>query len=73
MGVIVDGTSKVAVSCAEVDEGYEFTYTPTAPGDYFVNIRYCNVNVAGSPFKVVVSGQCLHLMVQSKPSFPFQQ
>jgi filamin len=24
----IDGPSKVAVSCKEVDEGYEFSYTP---------------------------------------------
>lgn len=56
LGVIVEGPSKVAVACTEADDGYEFTYTPSAPGEYFVNVKYCNVGVAGSPFKVIVTG-----------------
>ena len=57
MAVTVEGTSKVAVICTEVDEGYEFSYTPSAPGDYMINIRFCNVSLAGSPFKATVVGR----------------
>ncbi|ESN97587.1 hypothetical protein HELRODRAFT_178024 [Helobdella robusta] len=54
--VQVDGPSKVALVCAEVDEGYDFTYTPLAPGVYMIMIKYSNVTIAGAPFKTVVTG-----------------
>jgi len=53
---MAEGTSKIAIVCVELEDGYEFTYTPTAPGDYLFNIKYCNVNLAGSPFKAVITG-----------------
>ncbi|XP_071141424.1 filamin-C-like isoform X30 [Mytilus edulis] len=57
LGVTVEGPSKVKLECAEKDEGYEFTYTPTAPGDYLITIRYAGVHIAGSPFKAKIEGQ----------------
>ena len=53
LAVTVDGPSKVQLNCKEVQEGYEFTYTPSAPGDYLITIKYAgNVHIPGSPFKV---------------------
>lgn len=57
LAVHLEGTSKVAVVCTEVDEGYEFTYTPMAPGNYMIIVKYCNVTIAGCPFKAVVTGK----------------
>lgn len=57
LGVTVEGPSKVKLECAEKDEGYEFTYTPTAPGDYLITIRYAGVHIAGSPFKAKIEGR----------------
>ncbi|XP_052680465.1 filamin-C-like isoform X8 [Crassostrea angulata] len=57
LAVTVEGPSKVKLECKEVDEGYEFTYSPTAPGDYMITIRYAGVNIAGSPFKAKIEGQ----------------
>lgn len=59
LAVTVEGPSKVKLECKEVDEGYEFTYSPTAPGDYMITIRYAGVNIAGSPFKAKIEG--IHL------------
>lgn len=56
LAVTVEGPSKVKLECKEVDEGYEFTYSPTAPGDYMITIRYAGVNIAGSPFKAKIEG-----------------
>ena len=56
LNVMVEGPVKVAIVCTEVDEGYEFSYTPTAPGDYFIVIKYCNVTIAGCPHKAVITG-----------------
>ncbi|XP_056000448.1 filamin-A-like isoform X18 [Ostrea edulis] len=56
LAVTVEGPSKVKLECKEVDEGYEFTYSPTAPGDYMITIRYSGVNIAGSPFKAKIEG-----------------
>jgi filamin len=57
LAVICDGTSKIAIVCTELEDGYEFAYTPTAPGDYMFYIKYCNVSLAGSPFKAIITGR----------------
>ncbi|BFZ08117.1 hypothetical protein BsWGS_11156 [Bradybaena similaris] len=57
LAVTVEGPSKVKLECREVEEGYEFSYSPTAPGDYLICIRYAGVNIAGSPFKATIEGQ----------------
>lgn len=57
LAVTVDGPSKVQLNCREVADGYEFTYTPTAPGDYLITIKYAgNTHVPGSPFLAKVEG-----------------
>jgi filamin len=56
LGVMIEGPAKVAIICTEVEDGYEFTYSPTAPGDYMISIKYCNVTIAGCPYKAVVLG-----------------
>jgi filamin len=57
LAVTVDGPSKVQLNCREVEEGYEFTYTPSAPGDYLITIKYAgNTHIPGSPFKAVITG-----------------
>jgi len=57
LNVIIQGPSRTAIICTELDEGYEFTYTPMAPGDYLINIKYCNVTIAGCPTKASVTGR----------------
>jgi len=57
LAVSVEGPSKVKLDCKETEEGYEFTYNPTAPGDYLISIRYAGVYVAGSPFKAKIEGE----------------
>lgn len=56
LAVNIDGPSKVALSCNENDEGYEFAYTPMAPGVYMIMVKYSNTTIAGAPFKAVVTG-----------------
>ncbi|CAH1784407.1 unnamed protein product [Owenia fusiformis] len=57
LSVTIDGPSKVQLNCKEIDEGYEFSYTPTAPGEYLISVRYAgNIHIAGSPFKAIVTG-----------------
>merc|ERR550532_2043332 len=57
LSVTVDGPSKVDMDCNEVNQGYEVSYTPSVPGDYYVTVKYNGENVAGSPFKVIATGQ----------------
>ena len=57
LAVFVDGPSKAALSCKEVDDGYEFTFTPFCPGSYLITIKYGNIPIAGSPYKTDVSGE----------------
>ncbi|XP_017885701.1 filamin-A isoform X4 [Ceratina calcarata] len=56
LNVTVDGPSKVAMDCTEVEEGYKVRYTPLVPGDYYVSIKYNGFHIAGSPYKVPCSG-----------------
>ncbi len=55
--VMVDGPSKVTLDAYEVDAGYKVRYTPLAPGDYFMTIKYNGVHIPGSPFKVKIGGR----------------
>jgi len=59
LSITVDGPSKVDLSCNEVDDGYEVSYTPMAPGKYYVTVKYNGKNVRGSPFSVMVNGDNL--------------
>lgn len=57
----IDGPSKVALSCKEVDEGYEFSYTPFSSGKYLIAIKYGNINIAGSPYVAEITGINLNI------------
>lgn len=58
LAVTIDGPSKVQLTCSEIEEGYKFTYTPTAPGEYLITIKYAGTNhIPGSPFKARIEGQ----------------
>ena len=59
LSITVDGPSKVDLSCNEVEDGYEVSYTPMAPGKYYVTVKYNGKNVRGSPFSVMVGGDNL--------------
>lgn len=50
--VNIEGPSKVSMGCAEIDEGYKVNYTPLAPGDYLISIKYGGCHIGGSPFKI---------------------
>ncbi|XP_043250799.1 filamin-A isoform X4 [Colletes gigas] len=56
LNVTVDGPSKVAMDCTEVEEGYKVRYTPLVPGDYYISIKYNGYHIVGSPFKVACTG-----------------
>ncbi|XP_057654412.1 filamin-A isoform X2 [Diorhabda carinulata] len=56
LAVNIDGPSKVSMDCTEVEEGYKVRYTPLAPGDYYISIKYNNHHIVGSPFKVTSLG-----------------
>lgn len=45
------------MDCTEVEEGYKVRYTPLAPGDYYISIKYNNHHIVGSPFKVNSRGR----------------
>lgn len=57
LAVTIDGPSKVSMDCTEVEEGYKVRYTPLAPGDYYISIKYNNNHIVGSPFKVHSTGK----------------
>ena len=59
LAVTIDGPSKVKLDAKEVPDGYEFSYTPSAPGNYYITVKYGgNNHIAGSPFKVKCTGKC---------------
>jgi filamin len=55
--VNIEGPSKVSMGCAELDEGYKINYTPLAPGDYLITIKYNGCHIGSSPFKVRATKQ----------------
>ncbi|XP_044741492.1 filamin-A isoform X3 [Chrysoperla carnea] len=59
LAVTVDGPSRVAMDCTEVEEGYKVRYTPLVPGDYYISIKYNNNHIVGSPIKVNCTGENL--------------
>ncbi|XP_061474310.1 filamin-B isoform X4 [Rhineura floridana] len=60
LAVTIEGPSKVKMDCQEAPEGYNVMYTPMAPGNYLIGIKYGGPNhIAGSPFKAKVTGQRL--------------
>lgn len=73
LAVTIDGPSKVQLSCHEVEEGYEFTYTPMAPGDYLITIKYAgNTHIPGSPFRARIEGTTFLLITRfSHMSFTY--
>lgn len=62
--VTVDGPSKVAMDCTEVEEGYKVRYTPLVPGDYYISIKYDGYHIVGSPFKVPCTGWYLFRIIE---------
>lgn len=58
LAVTVTGPSRAPITCAEVDEGYEFAYVPASPGEYAIAVRYGNFHIVGSPFTAFISGVC---------------
>lgn len=59
LAVTIDGPSKVSMDCTDVDEGYKVRYTPLLPGDYYMSIKYNNMHIVGSPFKINCTGDKL--------------
>lgn len=55
--VNIEGPSKVSMGCAELDEGYKINYTPLAPGDYLISIKYNGCHIGSSPFKIRATKQ----------------
>ncbi|XP_067854900.1 filamin-B isoform X1 [Heptranchias perlo] len=55
--VAIDGPSKVKMDCQDCPEGYKVLYTPMAPGEYQIGIKYGGpYHIVGSPFKAKVTG-----------------
>jgi len=58
LAVTIDGPSKVKMDCQECPEGYKVTYTPMAPGNYLISIKYGGpYHIVGSPFKAKITGE----------------
>ncbi|XP_061582652.1 filamin-B-like isoform X1 [Cololabis saira] len=57
LAVTIEGPSKVKMDCQEALEGYRVQYTPMAPGNYLISIKYGGPHhITGSPFKARVTG-----------------
>uniref|UniRef100_A0A4W4FP37 Filamin B, like n=1 Tax=Electrophorus electricus TaxID=8005 RepID=A0A4W4FP37_ELEEL len=57
LAVSIEGSSKVKMDCQECTEGFNVQYTPMAPGNYLIIIKYGGPNhITGSPFKAKVTG-----------------
>ncbi|XP_014344981.1 filamin-B [Latimeria chalumnae] len=57
LSVTVEGPSKVKMDCQECPEGYKVMYTPMAPGNYLIGVKYGGPShIIGSPFKAKITG-----------------
>uniref|UniRef100_A0A8B9LTD5 Filamin C, gamma a (actin binding protein 280) n=1 Tax=Astyanax mexicanus TaxID=7994 RepID=A0A8B9LTD5_ASTMX len=57
LSVTIDGPSKAKMDCVECAEGYKINYTPMAPGNYLISIKYGGPqHIVGSPFKAKITG-----------------
>ena len=66
LAVTIDGPSKVKMDCVECSEGYRVTYTPMAPGNYLISIKYGGpYHIGGSPFKAKITGEDSHWLLMS--------
>lgn len=59
LSVTIDGPSKVSLDCSEIEEGYKVRYTPLLPGEHFVSVKYNNIHIVGSPFRVESIGKLI--------------
>ena len=58
LALTIEGPSKVKMKCQEGPEGYRVQYTPMAPGNYLISIKYGGPqHISGSPFKAKVTGR----------------
>lgn len=70
LSVNIDGPSKVKMDCRECPEGFKITYTPMAPGNYLIAIKYGGPqHIVGSPFKAKITGQ-LHTLSSNHDKCP---
>lgn len=72
LAVTIDGPSKVKMDCQECPEGYKVTYTPMAPGNYLISIKYGGpYHIVGSPFKAKITGEKCRFNLLPFPSKVF--
>lgn len=68
LAVTIDGPSKVKMDCQECPEGYKVTYTPMAPGNYLISIKYGGpYHIVGSPFKAKITGKKYRFTSKVRP------
>lgn len=59
------------MDCQEAPEGYNVMYTPMAPGNYLIGIKYGGPNhIVGSPFKAKVTGKIRESCVAHMCTWP---
>lgn len=65
LAVTIEGPSKVSMDCTEVADGYKVRYTPLAPGDYLITVKYNGYHIVGSPFKAHCTGKLIHTVLNN--------
>ncbi|POI31885.1 hypothetical protein CIB84_004364, partial [Bambusicola thoracicus] len=74
LSVTIEGPSKVKMDCQETPEGYKVMYTPMAPGNYLIGVKYGGPNhIVGSPFKAKVTGSNMLLVGVHGPTIPCEE
>ena len=58
LSVAVEGPSKAEINCKDNKDGtVTVTYTPPAPGEYSIAVKFSNKHIKGSPFTTKITGE----------------
>lgn len=58
LSLSIEGPSKAEIQCLDqVDGTLQISYKPSEPGNYFLNLKFADHHVEGSPFNIKVSGE----------------
>lgn len=72
LGLAIEGPSKAEIQCKDNKDGTAtITYTPVAPGDYKIIIKFAGHLIPGAPYTARITPARKGLTFQLRKSFTF--